>query len=147
MKKSAKRRSTEFRSILVPVDFSDQSLEALRMARMIARDDLSRLCVLHVAEPLHADWHADMTALQKTAHEVIRNVLEKFVRAEFGDAGPRRHFAQGKPVDVIVRYAAKMNADLIVLGTHGRTGLPRVLIGSVAERVVRHAPCPVLVVR
>ncbi|MEO6739518.1 MAG: universal stress protein [Chthoniobacteraceae bacterium] len=131
MKKSAKRRSSEFRRILVPVDFSDQALEALRMARMIARDDLSRLCVLHVAEPLHIDWHADMTTLQKRAHEVMRNVLEKFVRAEFGDAGPRRHFVPGKPVDVIVRFAAKMNADLIVLGTYGRTGLPRALMGSV----------------
>jgi nucleotide-binding universal stress UspA family protein len=114
---------------------------------MIAGGDPSRICVLHVAEPLHIDWRADTTAIQKKAHNVIRKVLAKFVRAEFGDDGPKTRFIPGNPVDVIVRHAAKMNADLIVLGTQGRTGLPRALIGSVAERVVRHAHCPVLVVR
>lgn len=114
---------------------------------MIAGNDASRICVLHVAEPLHIDWRADTTAIQKEAHDVVRNVLAKFVRAEFGDGAPKTHFLPGKPVDAIVKFAAKMNADLIVLGTQGRTGLPRTLIGSVAERVVRHAHCPVLVVR
>jgi nucleotide-binding universal stress UspA family protein len=147
MKKAAARRVTQFKNILVPVDFSDQSLDALRMARMLAGDDTSRLCVLHVAEPLHVDWHADTTAIQREAHKVAREVLAKFVRAEFGDAGPKALFVPGKPVDVIVKHATKMKADLVVLGTQGRTGLPRALIGSVAERVVRHAPCAVLVVR
>jgi nucleotide-binding universal stress UspA family protein len=147
IKKAIKRRSGEFKRILVPVDFSDQSLDALRMARRIAGDDISRLCVLHVDEPLHIDWRADTTAIQKEAHDVVRKVLVKFVRAEFGDHGPKVHFIVGKPVHAIMRYAVKMNADLIVLGTQGRTGLPRALIGSVAERVVRHAHCPVLVVR
>ena len=147
MKRAATRRVSKFRRILVPVDFSDQSLDALGQARMIAGNDASRICVLHVAEPLHIDWRADTTAIQKEAHDVVRNVLAKFVRAEFGDGAPKTHFLPGKPVDAIVKFAAKMNADLIVLGTQGRTGLPRTLIGSVAERVVRHAHCPVLVVR
>ena len=147
MKRIASRRISEFKRILVPVDFSDQSLGALRLARMLAGDDASRLCVLHVAEPLHVDWRADTTAIQKEAHKVASDVLAKFVRAEFGDEGPKTHFVTGKPVDVIVKQATAMKADLIVLGTQGRTGIPRALIGSVAERVVRHAPCPVLVVR
>lgn len=147
MKTRTPKRSGQFKHILVPVDFSDQSLDALRMARSIAGDDPSRICVLHVDEPLHIDWRADTTAIQKEAHDVVRKVLVKFVRAEFGDDGPKTHFIVGKPVDGIVKFAGKMNADLIVLGTQGRTGMPRVLIGSVAERVVRHAPCPVLVVR
>lgn len=147
MKRIARRRVSEFERILIPVDFSDQSLDALRTARMLPGDDASRLCVLHVAEPLHVDWRADTTAIQKEAHKVVRGVLAKFVRAEFGDEGPKTLFIDGKPVDVIVKHATTMKADLIVLGTQGRTGLPRALIGSVAERVVRHAPCPVLVVR
>jgi universal stress protein A len=147
MKQAAARSISEFKRILVPVDFSDQSLGALQTARMLAGDDASRLCVLHVPEPLHVDWHADTTAIQKEAHKVARDVLAKFVRAEFGDAGPKSLFIPGKAVDVIVKQATTMKADLIVLGTQGRTGLPRALIGSVAERVVRHAPCPVLVVR
>lgn len=147
MKKAATRQVKEFKRILVPVDFSDQSLNALRTARMLAGDDASRLCVLHVAEPLHVDWHADTSAIQREAHKVVREVLAKFVRAEFGEAAPKALFRPGNPVDVILKQAATMKADLIVLGTQGRTGLPRALIGSVAERVVRHAPCPVLVVR
>lgn len=147
MKRIARRRVSEFERILIPVDFSDQSLDALRTARMLPGDDASRLCVLHVAEPLHVDWRADTTAIQKEAHKVVRGVLAKFVRAEFGDEGPKTLFIDGKPVDVIVKHATTMKADLIVLGTQGRTGIPRALIGSVAERVVRHAPCPVLVVR
>jgi nucleotide-binding universal stress UspA family protein len=147
MKQAAARSISEFKRILVPVDFSDQSLDALRRATLIADGDVSKICVLHVAEPLHVDWHEDTTAIQKEAHKVARDVLAKFVRAEFGDAGPKTHFVTGKPVDVIVKQATTMKADLIVLGTQGRTGLPRALIGSVAERVVRHAPCPVLVVR
>ena len=147
MKKVATRRVKEFKRILIPVDFSDQSLNALRTARMLAGDDASRLCVLHVAEPLHVDWHADTSAIQQEAHKVIREVLAKFVRAEFGEAPPKAVFRPGNPVDVILKQAVTMKADLIVLGTQGRTGMPRALIGSVAERVVRHAPCPVLVVR
>lgn len=147
MKRIANRGISEFKRILVPVDFSDQSLGALRTARMLAGDDVSRLCVLHVAEPLHVDWDADTTAIQKEAHKVSRDVLAKFVRAEFDDAGPKSLFIPGRPVDVIVKQATTTKADLIVLGTQGRTGLPHALIGSVAERVVRHAPCPVLVVR
>jgi universal stress protein A len=147
MKRITRRRISEFKRILVPVDFSDQSLDALRTARMIARDDVARICVLHVAEPLPIDWPANTTDIQKVTNSVIRKVLAKFVRAEFGEDGPKTRFIPGQPVDVIVKLAAKMNADLIVLGTQGRTGLPRALIGSVAERVVRHAPCPVLVVR
>ena len=147
MKKTSRRPTGKFKRILVPVDFSDQSLEALRTARAIAGDAPSRLCVLHVDEPLHIDWRADTTAIQKEAHDVVRKVLVKFVRAEFGEHGPKTQFIAGKPVDAIVKYAAKIDADLIVIGTQGRTGMPRMLIGSVAERVVRLARCPVLVVR
>ena len=117
MKRAATRRVSKFRRILVPVDFSDQSLDALRQTRMIAGNDASRICVLHVAESLHIDWRADTTDIQKEAHNVVRNVLAKFVKAEFGESGPKTQFLPGKPVDVIVKFAGKMNADLIVLGT------------------------------
>jgi universal stress protein A len=147
MKKIFRGPLTPFERILVPVDFSDQSLAALRRAVLIAGGDVSKLCVLHVAEPLHMDWRADTAAIRSEAHRILRQVLAKFVNAEFGDAGPKTRFIPGKPVDAIVKHAATMKADLIVLGTQGRTGLPHAQIGSVAERVVRHAPCPVLVVR
>jgi universal stress protein A len=147
MKKSAKRPVGQFNRILVPVDFSEPSRDALRQARALAGDDLSRLRVLHVAEPLHVDWHADASALQMQAQEAARHALATLVQAEFGEQRPEARMIRGRAADGIVKYAIRMNADLIVLGTHGRSGIRRALLGSVAENVVRHAPCPVLVVR
>lgn len=118
--------------ILFPTDFSETAEEALRVAAEYARRLGGRLHVLHVVVP-GADWLAQPRVEQLTrgiepAVPVVTTV------------------AYGLPASAIVRYAEEHAIDLIVVGTHGRTGISRALIGSVAERIVRTAPCPVLTV-
>lgn len=136
-----------FRRILVPVDLSECSRAALRHARRLAGGDVKTITVLHVLDPMHCDWHADTTALQREAQAAARENVREFVAAEFPDGAPDTRIIEGNPVEAIVTHAEKIQADLVLVGTKGRTGLSRVLIGSVAERVVRHAPCPVMVIR
>jgi len=138
----------EPQSILVPVDFSPSSLGALQYALALARRHEARLTLLHVIEPLHPDMLMDFTEAQRSrraaAHQHLNKLWENTRKA-----WPRtgRELREGHPVDVITALAKRTRADLVVMGTHGRAGLKRALIGSVAERVVRHARCPVLVVR
>ncbi len=147
MKTAALCKPTEYRRILVPVDFSPPSRAALRQALMLAGNEPSRLEILHVSQPMHLDWRADNTKLQREFQEVSRKALAALIAEEFGNTKPRSHFATGKPAEVIVRHAIKTKPNLIVMGTHGRTGFKRILLGSVADRVVRHAPCGVMIVR
>lgn len=136
------------RSILVPVDFSKPSLDVLPHALALARKYEARLTLLHVIAPLHPDLLIDTTQSQRDARVAAHERLGKLADAT-KKAWPRtgRELRTGAPVTTITALAQRTNADLIVMGTHGRTGLKRRFIGSVAERVVRHAPCSVLVVR
>lgn len=135
-------------TILVPVDFSQPSRKALRCACTLAANQKATLMVLHVVEAFHADMYMDTFNLQRERRRKARDQLRAMV-ADVVDRTVRLYakVREGNPVDVITRFARACSATLIVLSTHGRTGLSRVLIGSVAERVVRHAPCSVLVVR
>ena len=135
-------------AIVVPVDFSAPSIAALRYARRIAQERHSTLVVTHVVEPLHPDWRMDTARLQRDFRNHGLRQLRELMRREFPPPlYARAKLCSGHPVEEINAVARECNADLIVIATHGRTGLPHVLLGSVAERVVRHAPCPVLVVR
>jgi len=136
------------RSILVPVDFSKSSLDAVSLALTVARKYKAELTLLHVIETLHPDLLIDITQSQRDARVAGHERLGKLADAT-KKAWPHtgRELRTGHPVTTITALAKRTNADLIVMGTHGRTGLKRGLLGSVAERVVRHAPCPVLVVR
>ncbi|MBI4637731.1 MAG: universal stress protein [Candidatus Rokubacteria bacterium] len=120
------------RQVLLATDFSEPSEMATRVAREYARRLDARLHVLHVVSPVTDP--ASRPLLEKLAAEVGREVP---VVVEVVSGGPARE---------IIRYAQSHAIDLIVLGTHGRTGWSRALLGSVAERVVRWAPCPVLTV-
>lgn len=134
--------------MVLATDFSKNSLKAFPLAQAVAIGFGSSLTVLHVVEPFHADWHMDTGDLQRERRQQAQEQLRTLVAREF--AGPVKAKAElraGHPVEAITRFARESGADLIVLATLGRTGLRRALIGSVAERVVRHAPCPVLVVR
>jgi nucleotide-binding universal stress UspA family protein len=134
------------RTILHPTDFSSVSTYALSLACSLDRDHGSRLNVLHVAElpvigpgggltpPPGGDW----AAIARKLHEIqpIGNRIPVVYRLE-----------EGNPAAEILRVARLTQCDLIVMESHGRTGLTRLLMGSVAEQVVRKAPCPVLVVK
>lgn len=142
-----------FHKILCPVDFSSGSREALVTSVELARESNAQLVIVYVSET--SSWQA-MTGFQ-VVPEVIQQVAD-FEQKELAtwnarakELGAKEVSARllaGAPWDQIVTAARNDRAiDLIVMGTHGRTGLKHVLLGSVAEKVVRHAPCPVLVVR
>ena len=136
------------RTILHPTDFSERSQYAFGVACALARDYGARLIVLHVAEvPTVAS--AEGVVLPPNPEELRRAAQEQLDRLPVPHANVRaeRRLEQGDAVTEILRVAQEVHADLIVLGTHGRTGLGRLLMGSVAEQVVRQAACPVLTVK
>ena len=133
--------------VVVPYDFSEQSGEALQVARDLVAD-LTQIHVIHVlpvvtvAEPGMV-W--DVVDNPARVKDVERAFREGFAPTPFQKA--ELHVAFGDPGREIAAYAERLKADLIVMPSHGRSGLTRVLIGSVAERVNRLAHCPVLVLR
>ncbi len=143
-----------FRRILYASDFSPASRPAFRRALDLARANRARLTLVHVSSaviPLMGEgytpaqvydkWIADVRAdAQRRLGRLVAQAKERGVRA-------KGLVLEGIPHERILRAARSTRADLIVLGTHGRTGLGRVLLGSVAARVVTLAPCPVLTVR
>ncbi|MCC7416778.1 MAG: universal stress protein [Acidobacteria bacterium] len=143
----------EFRQILCPTDLSEPSARALAHAAAIARWYDAKLTVLYVVPtfdpmlvpPIALEGSAQ-TLYPPTREEVLASVRRFVERA--GAAAVAREIAadSGQPAGTIVDRAGSMPADLIVMGTHGRSGFDRVMIGSVAEKVLRKAVCPVLVV-
>jgi nucleotide-binding universal stress UspA family protein len=142
-----------FKKILVPVDFSADAHRAILTATDLARRYDGALTLLHVFQPmtlLVPDGYIFFTPSQMA--EVISNCSELLSRlqAEALAAGAPRvatEQLQGVAAAEISAYASQHDFDLIVMGTHGRTGIAHAVLGSVAERVVRAAPCPVLTVR
>lgn len=137
------------RTILHPTDFSAPSAYAFQMACALARDYHARLIVLHVDPPPVAAL-GGMPAVPPLPEEYDRENLEKQLRrVQPPDPGVRveHRLVAGEPVAEILRAAQEQSCDLIVMGTHGRTGLGRLLMGSVAEHVVRKAPCLVLTLK
>lgn len=134
------------RTVLHPTDFSERSDNALQLACALARDYEARLVIVHVeATPTIVYGEG---VVPPDPEILFQQAKEKLDRLRVADANLRveRRFEEGDPASVILRVAGEINADLIVLGTHGRTGLARLLMGSVAEQVVRKASCPVLTV-
>jgi nucleotide-binding universal stress UspA family protein len=138
--------------VLVPIDFSATADRALTYAIALAQQLHARLTLLHALDltPVTMeDMTAGMTAtylddLETDAQHLLQASLERVQRAGLqGDS----LLVQGTPAQTIVDAASEQQVDLIIMGTHGRTGLAHVFLGSVAEHVVRQAPCPVLVTR
>jgi len=135
--------------ILVPVDFSPNAEQALDYACELASKLGAAVHMVHAITTLPAALQVALT------EDIVQNLvnahteaLEKLAAARQGAASFGKATVEvGDPRDTIVAAAKKIDADLIVMGTHGRRGLSRVVMGSVAEDVIRHAPCPVLTVR
>jgi nucleotide-binding universal stress UspA family protein len=140
------------KNIHVPIDFSDCSLKALRYAVPFADRHQASLTLLYVVPPTYYPYGEfgtiDHAAIESQMRTTGKNALIK-LQSTAVPAGIHSEVKveSGPPSKVIVDHAAKMAADLIVIATHGFSGIKHVLIGSVTERVVQHAPCPVLVVR
>ncbi len=136
-----------YKKILFATDFSPASDAALHYATSLARDSGARLLILHVEE-IPAPYAAGEMVLPAPLYPnpEIRRMLEAVVP---DDSAVRyeHHLVQGSPAEEIVSVAHQQGVDLLVMGTHGRTGLKRVLMGSVAESAMRHADCPVLTLK
>lgn len=133
--------------IVVPVDFSDESFAAIDVAIDIA-GDASKVTVLHVM-PNHDNQEHDLL-VQAIDHAKRRNLTQEVLRERFDDLQHRQldmEVTFGDPGHRIAELAEILHAGLIVMPSHGRTGIKRLYVGSVAERVVRLAHCPVLVLR
>jgi nucleotide-binding universal stress UspA family protein len=134
------------RTILHPTDFSENSQCAWEMACALARDYGARLLLVHVETPMPA--FAELGAIPP--EPVDRRALEcelAGIKPPDPTLAVSRSLLFGDEPTTINRFAKENNADLIVMGTHGRTGLGRLLMGSVAESVLREAPCPVLTIK
>ena len=140
------------KTILVPVDFSSCSREGLRYAIAFANEFGAKIILVH-ATYLGYVYSAEGTAiydipgLQKAARQAAERKMRNLVRSlNFGAVKFETAFTDGSPVIDICAFAKNHDVDLIITSTHGFTGFTHVLIGSIAEQVVRHAPCSVLVV-
>jgi nucleotide-binding universal stress UspA family protein len=136
------------RAILHPTDFSDRSQRAFELACRLARDSGARLIVLHVVQPPPFVTHGEMEKALQQAEGYRRDLNDQLHNLRPTDPKIEIEYLleEGEPVAEIIRAVTKNNCDLIVLGTHGRTGFRRLLLGSVAEQVLRRATCPVLTV-
>jgi len=143
-----------FRKILAPTDFSDPSYEALNAANELALHFAAELSVVHVvplvpvtpttSDPAAFNVPLYQQGLQISYEKMLNEVVEKWVSKKLS---VRSKVLQGDAAHEIVRVADDENIDLIVISTHGETGLGHLIFGSVAEKVVRLAPCPVLTTR
>ena len=141
------------RHILVPVDFSDHSNRALDCAKSLAEKYGASLHLLTVVpDPFVVPDRSWSVVLPANYPEGLRKDAESHLRRLLTHAEQKRLHSEsavafGDPYREILDYAKRASIDLIVMGTHGRGGMAHVLIGSVAEKVVRTAPCPVMTVR
>jgi len=142
----------QFKTILVATDFSEASEHALEYAHTLAHSMGGRLHLLHVVpDPVLASaWSEayayDLTALGERLRTQAEQDIAKRARS-FGDVAVTTEVIIGNPAATIAATAATRGVDMIVMGTHGRGGFSHFFLGSVAERVVRYAPCPVLTIR
>ncbi len=152
------------KKILVPVDYSSLATEALHHAAAIA-DPATELLVVHVIAKdvaVHRGrlapalpWHPPMyAAIAQVAplmsidlRERADTDLKRYLSRQLPKRSVQRRVEVGRPATEILKVAAQEDVDLIVMGTHDRTGLTRMMLGSVAEQVARHAPCPVLTIK
>jgi nucleotide-binding universal stress UspA family protein len=137
----------KIQKILFPTDFSPASDAVLRHATALARGNNATLLIVHVEEPPLAYGSGELFyGVSDFSTESLQKMLDSVVPPDPTVPVVRR-LVMGDPAAEIPRVAKEENVDLIVMGTHGRTGLLRLLMGSVAELVVRRAPCAVLTVR
>jgi universal stress protein A len=146
-----RRRTLDVRNVLVPVDFSDNAEAAVERAADLAQKFGAKVHLLHVVEPAsfvndlrNVPFTLSDKQLEATATTELEALATRFIDPEVQASWAVK---RGKGYQEIVKAAKQLKADMIVISTHGYTGLKHTIMGGTAERVVRHAPCPVLVLR
>jgi nucleotide-binding universal stress UspA family protein len=134
-----------FQRILLPIDFDGNSTAALDLARHFAAAGDVTLHLAHAMAILQTTGRASSVVVAR--EKDVERMLEKIAREHLQNYQYEVHTRIGDTASAILEVAHDLRADLIIMPTHGRHGLPRLLLGSVAEAVVRDAPCPVLTVR
>jgi nucleotide-binding universal stress UspA family protein len=143
----------EIKNILVPIDFSDYSKNALRYAVEFAEIFKAKLFLVYVIEPMiyPTDFSIGQVAIPAVENDLSARAeeeLNNLVKTEInGRVESQIIIKSGKPFLEIIETAAELDIDLIIIATHGHTGVEHLLFGSTAEKVVRKAPCPVLTLR
>jgi nucleotide-binding universal stress UspA family protein len=135
------------KSILHPTDFSKYSRTAFEVACALARDYGAKLLVVHVVvPPVVVFGEGAIMPEPENTRPQLHSQLQQ-ITATQGQIAIEHYLTDGDAAAEIVRMAKEQQCDVIVMGTHGRTGMGRMLLGSVAEQVVRRAPCPVLTIK
>ncbi|MGE5533119.1 MAG: universal stress protein [Bacillota bacterium] len=142
---------SNIKKILVPIDGSDYSIRAAELGISAAKLLNAQIIVVYVIDTVVLDQIAKVTE-RKSAEQEIKTEGEGYARyvvslAERQGVKASSLLAKGRPFEQVVHLARSLSMDLIVMGTYGRRGAERILIGSVAERVIEYASCPVLVVK
>lgn len=145
------------KKILAPIDFSEHSMEAMRGAMELAKDVGAEVHLMHVIAPHLHFIPLPLATSAEQSRELVREAamieqaeeeLARIKKDDFANSNKVFTFAVvGHPVEKLIDYAKEQAIDLILLSTHGRSGAQHMVIGSVAEKVVRNAPCSVLIFR
>jgi universal stress protein A len=145
------------KKILAPIDFSEHSMNAMRSAMELAKDVGAEVHLVHVIAPHHHFIPLPLATNVEQSRELAREAamieqaeeeLARIKKDEFGDSKKVTTFAViGHPVQKLVDYAKEQSIDLIVMATHGRSGIEHAVLGGTTEKIVRNSPCSVLVIR
>jgi nucleotide-binding universal stress UspA family protein len=141
-----------FRKIMCPVDFSAHGEEAAQRAAWFAQVSHGEVYLVHVignpADPVYTPQDVTYWAMVKHAEQKAAELLQQVADRWLPTDCPRQTVVlQGDPYQKLMEAASTISPDLIVMSTHGRTGIAHLVLGSVTEKIVRHAPCPVFVLR
>ncbi len=143
----------EIKNILVPTDFSETSAKALDWAIEIAKPQRAEIHIIHVLEPIAypVEWlegFSGMEALEDAIAANARKALENLAnRVRNAGLSVQTSLVFGYPPEAIISYVKEHDISMICMGSHKRSGLEKLIIGSTTEKVVRQSPCPVLVIR
>jgi nucleotide-binding universal stress UspA family protein len=142
----------QFKKIVCAIDFSEASPMVADYANMLAKVHGAEIIVLYVAPSLsqYVGFHVPPSSIESFVGEIVTGAdrtMDAFLRDNFPDLRATGRVLTGYAAEEVLRLAEEEGADLIIMGTHGRKGIDRILFGSVAEKVVKSAKCPVLTIR
>jgi universal stress protein A len=135
-----------FHRILCPIDFDDNSLSALRLGAQLAERDQATLYLMHVIRVVEEATVAAPVIFER-GERATQTELQKIAESQLRGVNHQILLRYGHPAEQIIAAESELGAELVVMATHGRTGISHLFFGSIAEKVVRESVCPVLIVR